>query len=71
MVLTGVITGKSMSTTNLDMTATGSFYNWYVIVPKEGCAVIIRIGEYISYIGPFDDYDSLDESFPPVMVEYK
>lgn len=46
----------------------GHIYDNYGIDPEEGCVVILRPDQYISYIGPVDDYDTLDKFFSGFMI---
>ncbi|KAG9771661.1 phenol 2-monooxygenase, partial [Aureobasidium melanogenum] len=47
----------------------GHAYENYGIDPEEGCAIIIRPDQYVSYVGPMDDYDAMDRFFSNFMVE--
>lgn len=46
----------------------GQIYRNYGIDSATGCTVIIRPDQYISYIGPVDDYDALDRFFTSFMI---
>ncbi|KAK5047754.1 hypothetical protein LTR84_006419 [Exophiala bonariae] len=46
----------------------GHLYDNYGIDPEEGCVVVLRPDQYISYIGPVDDYESLDKFFSSFMI---
>lgn len=46
----------------------GHIYDNYGIDPDEGCVVILRPDQYISYIGPLDDYEALDKFFSGFMI---
>jgi phenol 2-monooxygenase (NADPH) len=41
----------------------GHAYQNYGIDPREGCAVILRPDQYVSWIGAFDDYEEMDRFF--------
>jgi phenol 2-monooxygenase len=45
----------------------GQIYQNYGIDPKTGCAVIIRPDQYVSYVGPLDDYEAMDKFFSSFM----
>lgn len=45
----------------------GKIYETFEISPS-GCAVVIRPDQYVSYVGPMDDVDSLNEFFSGFMV---
>lgn len=49
----------------------GQLYQNYGIDPQEGCAIIIRPDQYVSYVGPMDDYDALDRFFSAFMIPQK
>jgi phenol 2-monooxygenase len=46
----------------------GHIYDNYGIDPEEGCVVILRPDQYISYIGPIDEYEALDKFFSGFMI---
>ena len=46
----------------------GQIYENYGIDPEEGCAVIIRPDQYVSYVGPMDDYDAMNKFFSAFMI---
>ncbi|KAG5804942.1 hypothetical protein H9Q74_010417 [Fusarium xylarioides] len=46
----------------------GKLYKTFGIKPDEGCVVILRPDQYVSYVGEFDDYDSLDGFFSEFMI---
>lgn len=46
----------------------GHLYDNYGIDPEEGCVIILRPDQYISYIGPVDDYEALDKFFSGFMI---
>ena len=46
----------------------GHIYDNFGIDPEVGCVVILRPDQYISYIGPVDDYDTLDKFFSGFMI---
>jgi hypothetical protein len=35
---------------------------------EQGCAVILRPDQYVSYVGPVDDYDAMDKFFTSFMI---
>lgn len=47
----------------------GHAYENYGIDPQEGCAVILRPDQYVSYVGPMDDYDAMDRFFSAFMID--
>lgn len=49
----------------------GQAYQNYGIDPARGCSVILRPDQYISWIGEFDDYDSMDSFFKGFMVDQR
>jgi phenol 2-monooxygenase len=46
----------------------GQIYKHFGIEPNEGCAIIIRPDQYLSYIGQMDAYGELDRFFSGFMV---
>lgn len=46
----------------------GKIYEYFGINPQEGCAMIIRPDQYLSYIGQMDAYDDMDRFFSAFMV---
>lgn len=46
----------------------GQMYQNYGINPSEGCAVILRPDQYISYVGPMDAYENMNEFFSAFMI---
>ncbi|KAG9570317.1 phenol 2-monooxygenase, partial [Aureobasidium melanogenum] len=46
----------------------GQMYQNYGINPSEGCAVILRPDQYISYVGPMDAYEEMDGFFSAFMI---
>ena len=49
----------------------GHAYENYGIDPEHGAAIILRPDQYISWIGDFDDYDSMDSFFKGFMVDQR
>ncbi len=47
----------------------GQLYQNYGIDPQEGCTVVIHPDQYVSYVGPVDDYDAMDRFFSAFMIE--
>lgn len=47
----------------------GEAYKNYGVQPETGCAVILRPDQYVSWVGEFDDYESMDNFFAGFMVE--
>lgn len=47
----------------------GQAYQNYEIDPSIGAAVILRPDQYVSWVGDFDDYESMDEFFSGFMIE--
>ena len=39
--------------------------------PAVGAAVILRPDQYVSWVGDFDDYESMDKFFAGFMIEQK
>lgn len=46
----------------------GKIYEYFGIDPQEGCAMIIRPDQYLSYIGKMDGYDGMDKFFSAFML---
>jgi phenol 2-monooxygenase len=46
----------------------GELYKNFGINAEEGCAVIIRPDQYVSYVGPMDAYKDMDKFFSGFMV---
>jgi phenol 2-monooxygenase len=46
----------------------GKIYEYLGIDPQEGCAMIIRPDQYVSYVGRMDAYDEMDRFFSAFMV---
>ncbi|KAL4961141.1 putative FAD monooxygenase [Aspergillus stella-maris] len=46
----------------------GRLYETWGIDPNKGCLVILRPDQYVSYIGPLEDYDAVDRFFSGFMV---
>ncbi|CAG9996290.1 unnamed protein product [Clonostachys byssicola] len=46
----------------------GEFYKTFNIRHDEGCLVILRPDQYISYVGKLDDYESADRFFSEFML---
>lgn len=46
----------------------GQLYETFGISREEGCAVILRPDQYVSYIGKLDDYESMDQFFSSFMI---
>lgn len=46
----------------------GRLYETFGISPEQGCVVIIRPDQYVSYIGELDDYESLDGFFSGFLI---
>ncbi|KAL5585820.1 hypothetical protein FOVSG1_013512 [Fusarium oxysporum f. sp. vasinfectum] len=46
----------------------GQLYKSFGISPEQGCAVILRPDQYVSYVGELDDYDSLDAFFSGFLI---
>jgi phenol 2-monooxygenase len=46
----------------------GNIYEFFGINPQEGCAMIIRPDQYLSYIGQMDAYGEMDRFFSAFMV---
>ncbi|CAK7206201.1 hypothetical protein SEUCBS139899_008987 [Sporothrix eucalyptigena] len=49
----------------------GDAYKNYGIDPAKGAVIVIRPDQYVSYVGPVADYDSLDRFFSGFMIEQK
>lgn len=49
----------------------GKIYEYFGIDPQEGCAMIIRPDQYLSYVGKVDAYEDMDRFFSGFMVEQK
>jgi len=47
----------------------GKIYENFGIDTKEGCAVILRPDQYVSYVGKMDGYEELDKFFSSFMVD--
>jgi phenol 2-monooxygenase len=46
----------------------GQIYEYFGIDPAEGCSIIIRPDQYLSFVGPMDAYDEMDHFFSAFMV---
>ncbi|KAL4795319.1 FAD binding domain-containing protein [Aspergillus venezuelensis] len=46
----------------------GRLYETWNIDPDKGCLVILRPDQYVSYVGPLEDYDAVDRFFSGFMV---
>ncbi|KAL2825188.1 FAD binding domain-containing protein [Aspergillus cavernicola] len=46
----------------------GRLYETFGINPEEGCLVVLRPDQYVSYVGRLDDYDAVDRFFSGFMV---
>jgi phenol 2-monooxygenase (NADPH) len=46
----------------------GQIYQNYGIDREHGCAIILRPDQYVSYVGPVDDYGALDKFFSSFMI---
>jgi phenol 2-monooxygenase len=46
----------------------GELYENFGIDCEEGCSIIIRPDQYLSYVGPMDAYDEIDRFFSGFMV---
>ncbi|KNB12217.1 phenol 2-monooxygenase [Fusarium oxysporum f. sp. lycopersici 4287] len=49
----------------------GKLYETFGIKPDEGCVVILRPDQYVSYVGELDNYDELDGFFSEFMIRQK
>ncbi|CAK7228717.1 hypothetical protein SBRCBS47491_007001 [Sporothrix bragantina] len=49
----------------------GEAYKNYGIDPAQGAVIILRPDQYVSYVGPVSDYESLDRFFSGFMIEQK
>ncbi|EMT65560.1 Phenol 2-monooxygenase [Fusarium odoratissimum] len=49
----------------------GRLYETFGIKPDEGCVVILRPDQYVSYVGELDNYDELDGFFSEFMIRQK
>ncbi|KAI9369456.1 FAD binding domain-containing protein [Aspergillus egyptiacus] len=47
----------------------GKLYETFGVDPEKGCVVVLRPDQYVSYIGPLEDYNSLDQFFAGFMVK--
>ncbi|KAF9895072.1 hypothetical protein FE257_004701 [Aspergillus nanangensis] len=46
----------------------GQMYDTFEVDREKGCVVIIRPDQYISYVGPLEDYETVDGFFSTFMV---
>lgn len=46
----------------------GHLFDSFGINPQEGCAVILRPDQYVSYVGKMDAYEELDRFFSGFMI---
>ncbi|KAG5661785.1 hypothetical protein KAF25_004024 [Fusarium avenaceum] len=46
----------------------GQLYKTWGISSGEGCVVILRPDQYVSYVGEMDNYDSLDDFFSEILL---
>ncbi|KAK4986753.1 hypothetical protein LTR66_007786 [Elasticomyces elasticus] len=46
----------------------GQIYQNYGIDRQQGCAVILRPDQYVSYVGPMDDHEAIDKFFSAFMI---
>lgn len=46
----------------------GQIYETFGIDPQEGCVVVLRPDQYVSYVGAMDDYASIDSFFSAFMI---
>ncbi|KAF4982268.1 hypothetical protein FZEAL_2054 [Fusarium zealandicum] len=46
----------------------GRLYESFGISPDQGCVVVVRPDQYVSYVGELDDYESLDTFFSSFMI---
>lgn len=46
----------------------GEMYKNYGIDPEQGCSIILRPDQYVSYVGPMDAYDEMDKFFSAFMI---
>ncbi|ENH70890.1 Phenol 2-monooxygenase [Fusarium oxysporum f. sp. cubense race 1] len=49
----------------------GRLYETFGIKPDEGCVVILRPDQYVSYVGGLENYDELDGFFSEFMIRQK
>lgn len=47
----------------------GKIYENFGIDAKEGCAIILRPDQYVSYVGKMDGYEEMDKFFSSFMVD--
>ncbi|KAJ0413345.1 FAD binding domain-containing protein [Aspergillus carlsbadensis] len=46
----------------------GKLYETFGIDPEKGCLVVLRPDQYVSYVGPLEDYDAVDRLFSGFMI---
>jgi len=46
----------------------GEIYKTFGIDREKGCAIILRPDQYVSYVGPMDDYEALNKFFSAFMI---
>ncbi|BCS26562.1 putative FAD monooxygenase [Aspergillus puulaauensis] len=46
----------------------GQLYETFGIDPDKGCLVVLRPDQYVSYVGPLEDYDAVDRFFSGFMI---
>lgn len=46
----------------------GQLYETFGIDPNKGCLVVLRPDQYVSYVGPLEDYDAVDRFFSGFMI---
>lgn len=46
----------------------GKLYETFGINPEKGCLVVLRPDQYVSYVGPLEDYDAVDRFFSGFML---
>ena len=46
----------------------GQFYKTFGVDREQGCTIIIRPDQYVSYVGPVDDVKALNHFFSAFMV---
>jgi phenol 2-monooxygenase len=49
----------------------GKLYENFGIQSSEGCAVILRPDQYVSYVEPIDSYEEMDRFFSAFMILQK
>ena len=48
----------------------GRAYESFGIDPLVGCAIVVRPDQYVSYVGPVENYQALDDFFSAFMISH-